>query len=376
MTAPPAPPSGIRLADSQRVAWLRLIRSENVGPSTFLELIKRYGTATRALDALPELAARGRGRQIRIASQEDAERELHHLHQIKARVICLGEPDYPPALRAADAPPPVLTVMGNSQILLRNSVAVVGSRNASLSGKKLTRQFATALADAGYVITSGMARGIDTQAHLAALKQGTIAVFAGGIDRIYPPENQQLAQDIVSTGGTLLTEMPPGWQPRAQDFPRRNRIVAGIALGLLVVEAARRSGSLISARLANEMGRQVFAIPGSPLDPRSEGANALIKQGAQLVTSADDILTALEPVARSPIQSPYSLDEGKRGDFADPPDDSERQRFIEALSHSPTDIDELIRYTGLNSGTIQMIILELELAGRLERHRGNRISLI
>ncbi len=376
MIPPLNSPSGIQLSDSQKLAWLRLIRSENVGPATFIELIKHYGTATDALAALPELVARGRGKQIRLATEGDAEREMHRLHKVGARIICLGEPDYPSALRAADTPPPVLTVMGNATALQRNCVAIVGSRNASLSGKKLTRQFAETLADSGYSIVSGLARGIDTQAHQASLKQGTIAIFAGGIDHIYPSENEQLARDIVDQGGTLVSEMPPGWKPRAQDFPRRNRIVAGMALGLLVVEAANRSGSLISARLANEMGRLVFAVPGSPLDPRSYGTNKLIQQGAQLVTNAHDILQALEPVSQTPLQKPYSLDENKRIEYSEAPDDRERLNFVESLNHSPTDIDELIRYTGLDLGKIQMIILELELAGRVERHSGNRISLI
>ena len=372
-----APKQGIRLSDDQRLAWLQLIRSENVGPATFRDLINHFGSASTALDALPELAARGNAKKrIRVAAKSEAQQELERLAQIGGTTVCMGEVDYPPALRAAEGAPPVLSVRGDTEILSRHSVAFVGSRNASLAGVKLTKQLAQQTATAGYAIISGLARGIDSAAHQASLVQGTIAVFAGGVDHIYPQENTQLSQDIISNGGALMSEMPFGWKPRAQDFPRRNRIVAGISLGLVVVEAAKRSGSLISARLANEMGRLVFAIPGSPLDPRSEGTNHLIKQGAQLITCANDILQAIEPLATETLQSAYSLDEDSHELQLDSdPSHSDREKLLSALGHAPTDIDELLRFTEIAPGSLHMLILELDLAGIVERHSGNRISL-
>ncbi len=369
------PKTGIPLADTQKIAWLRLIRSENVGPATFMELIRRFGTASNALEALPELAARGRGKKIKIASKDEAEREREQIDRLGATIVCLGEPDYPTALRAADAPPPLITVKGSTDILTQNTIAFVGSRNSSIAGVKLTQSLAKEVSAAGYATVSGLARGIDSAAHTATISGGTMAVFAGGIDHIYPFENVDLATAIVENGGALISEMPFGWQPRAQDFPRRNRIVAGIALGLVVVEAAKRSGSLISARLANEMGRLVFAVPGSPLDPRSEGANHLIKQGAQLITNAEDILEAIQPLSTSSHQSGYSLEE-PHGDLSDDePSKSDRETLMQAIGHTPTEIDDLIRFTGMAPGKVQMILLELDLAGLIERHSGNRISL-
>ncbi len=368
-----APGSGIRLDEAQRIAWLRLIRSENVGPATFFDAINHFGTAAAALEGFPDLVG---GKTIRIASQDQAEEELERLTKINGRLVCFGEPDYPPALRAADAPPPVLSVAGSSQALTRHAVAIVGSRNCSLAGVKLTRELALGMAEENYAVVSGLARGIDSAAHEASLDRGTVAVFAGGLDVVYPPENERLAYTIADQGGALVTEMPFGWKPRAKDFPRRNRIVAGMALGLVVVEAAKRSGSLISARLANEMGRIVMAVPGSPLDPRSEGGNHLIRQGATLVTSAADVLEAVSPVATEPHQSAYSLDERDNAPFKDKkPDESDRETLLSALGHAPTDIDELLRYTGLAPGVLQFLILQLSLEGKIERHRGNCISL-
>lgn len=371
--------AGIALSESQRFSWLRLIRSENVGPATFRELINHFGSAQNALDALPDLAAQGRSKKAyKIAAISRVEEELERARNLGAQFVCLGEPSYPVALRAGDAPPPVLTVHGSLNALGRNCVAFVGSRNCSLAGIKLTKQLAADVANGGYVISSGLARGIDSAAHEASLQQGTIAVFAGGIDHIYPRENSRLANSIVENGGALISEMPFGWTPRAQDFPRRNRIVAGLALGLVVVEAARRSGSLISARLANEMGRTVFAVPGSPLDPRSEGANHLIKQGAQLITSANDILETLSPVSEMGIQSTYSLNEtvDEDSDLRAPPTESDRERLLAALGHVPTQVDEILRFLEISPSVLQILLLELDLAGRLERHPGNCVSLI
>ncbi|PCH48422.1 MAG: DNA-protecting protein DprA [Hyphomicrobiales bacterium] len=378
MNTPITPNAGIQLSDQQRVAWLQLIRSENVGPATFRDLINHFGTATTALEALPELASRGNGpKQIKIASQRQAEQELTRLEKLGGRIICLGEPDYPSALLASDGSPPVISVLGSVQTLSRNAVAIVGSRNSSLSGVKLTKIFARDIAKADYVIVSGLARGIDTAAHEASLSRGTVAIFAGGVDHIYPSENKALADQIIAQNGAIISELPLSWKPRAQDFPRRNRIVAGMSLGILVVEAARRSGSLITARLANEMGRLVFAVPGSPLDPRSEGTNGLIKQGALLVSNADDILQALEPLSETNQQASYSLnEEDTKTLFSAEPDASDRSMVLRALNHTPTDIDELIRFTELSASTVQIVLLELALAGRIEHHTGNKVSLI
>ena len=379
MSPPDTPPAGIELTDQQRLAWLRLIRSENVGASTFIELIKLYGTASQALEELPGLVAHSGRKPVQITSLAQAEAEYGKLRTHGARLICLGEPDYPAALHAVDAPPPVLSVIGNGRTLTRHAIAFVGSRNASLAGIKLTGQLVKGVAGGDYAVVSGLARGIDSAAHKASLQTGTIAVFAGGIDQVYPEQNTDLARQIVDQGGVLISEMPFSWQPRAKDFPRRNRIVAGLSLGLVIVEAARRSGSLISARLANEMGRQVFAVPGSPMDPRSEGTNELIRQGAQLITGADDILAAINPVAQRPQQAPYSLEEVRQIDMASQsntstPNNDQRSQLLEAMGYTPVLIDDLIRHTGLHADTVQMILLELALAGAIERHSGNRVS--
>ncbi|MEM9733990.1 MAG: DNA-processing protein DprA [Pseudomonadota bacterium] len=367
---------GIPFTETMRLDWLRLIRSENVGPATFSDLLRQYNTASAALEALPELAGRAGRKTLRIANQADAEAELERTHKKGARLVCLGESDYPPALRAADSPPPVLAVAGSGECLTKHAVAFVGSRNASLAGIKLTKQLAKETGAEGYSIVSGLARGIDAAAHEAALTTGTVAVFAGGIDHIYPRENERLAHAIVDQGGALITEMPFGWKPRAQDFPRRNRIVAGMALGLVVVEAARRSGSLISARLAAEAGRVVFAVPGSPLDPRSEGANHLIRNGAELITNSQHILDSLAPMKEMGQQTRYTLDETDRAEFQNQPTPSDEDVFVSALGHTPTDLDELIRHTGLAVGKVHLLVIQLELAGRLERHTGNRVSMI
>ena len=364
------------LSPETRLAWLRLIRSENVGPVTFRQLLNRFGGAEAALEALPELAGRGGSkRTVRVASAEAAEVELASAGRMGARFVCLGEPDYPPILRLVDGPPPVLAVMGDAAVFTRPTVAFVGARKASAAGAKLTRMLAQDVGEAGYAIVSGLARGIDTAAHEASLPTGTVGVFAGGLDRPYPNENRPLMRRIVDGGGALVSEMPFGWEPRAVDFPRRNRIVVGLASGVLVVEAATRSGSLISARLAGEMGRLVFAVPGSPLDPRSAGTNALLKDGATLVTEAADILEAMRP-----------LDERMRTDvlrepFAPPTDDeepaqSDRDRILQALGTTPTSLDDLLDHARVAPGTLQLVLLELDLAGRLERHPGGGISLL
>jgi DNA processing protein len=378
LNPPDAPSSGIRLGPEQRLAWLRLIRSENVGPVTFRALINRFGSAQEALEALPVLARKGGStRTVKVFGREAAEAEMALADRLGARFICLGEADYPAALRAADAPPPVLAIMGDATELNRPTVAIVGARNASLAGIKFARQIAAELGRAGFVVVSGVARGIDAAAHEASLDVGTVGVFAGGLDRPYPRENRPLMRRIVDSGGCLVSEMPFGWEPRAIDFPRRNRIVAGLSLGLLVVEAAARSGSLISARLAAEMGRLVFAVPGSPLDPRAGGTNQLLKEGSLLVTEASDIVDALRPLdGRLTPPAGHDIGEAEEEMMGAAPTDSERQRIVEALGPTPVAVDDLIEHTGASPGTVHLTLLELDLAGRLERHSGGRVSLL
>lgn len=373
-------PAAPRLSDRQRTSWLRLIRTPNVGPATFRDLINRFGSAEAALDMLPELAlSGGRQRPPRIPSITEAEAEMDAAARAGAGFVAIGEPDYPPLLRRMDQPPPLLAVMGSGAVFSLPAVAIVGARNASLAGIKMAQLLAEALGEAGYAVISGLARGIDTAAHRGSLSTGTVGVLAGGLDRPYPPENVALGGEIAARGGALISEMPFGWEPRAQDFPRRNRLIAGMSLGLVVVEAAKRSGSLISARLAGEMGRLVFAVPGSPLDPRAAGANGLLKDGAILVTDASDVLAALAPLAggKPVLAVPSSLDEPPPDFAAAPPArDSDRDRVVEALGTVPTEIDELIRHTGVHPAQLFMILLELDLAGRLERHSGGAVSLV
>jgi DNA processing protein len=371
MTALGAP----RLNERQRLAWLRLIRTPNVGPATFRDLINRFGSAESAIEELPGLMRNAKSAPPRIPTVEAAEAEMEIAARNDARFICIGEAEYPHLLREIDYPPPLLAVKGNASVFALPALAMVGARNASLAGMKMARKLASVVGKEGYAIISGLARGIDTAAHEGSLTTGTVGVFAGGLDRPYPPENIGLCEQILETGA-LISEMPFGWEPRAQDFPRRNRLVAGSALGLVVVEAAQRSGSLISARLANEMGRIVFAVPGSPLDPRAEGANRLLKDGAILVTGAEDVLDALSPLTL--VERPNKLDAEEPPDFSDapPPAQSDREKLVEALGPVPTGVDELIRHTGLHPAKVFMILLELDLAGLLERHPGGAVSFL
>jgi len=369
-------PGERRLNDRQRLAWLRLLRSENVGPATFRELINRFGSAEAALEMLPELAARGGARKrIVVASSEDAEREIALAARFGAEFIAVGEPAYPPLMRRMDQPPPLIAVKGRLDIAQRPTIAIVGARNASLAGIKMAQTLARELGEAGYAVASGLARGIDAAAHKASLNNGTIAVLAGGLDRPYPPENDALYAEIAQKG-VVLSEMPFGWSPRARDFPRRNRIVAGLSYGLIVVEAAHRSGSLISARLAADMGRLVFAVPGPPLDPRAAGTNQLLKQGVTLVTETADVLTEIAPLIGAPLPGIERLEEPEIYTAAPPPSDSDRDRIIEALGPAPVGVDELIRHTGLHPAQVFTVLLELDLAGRLERHSGGTVSLV
>lgn len=370
-------PAGPDLSDRQRLNWLRLIRTENVGPVSFRTLINRFGSAEAALAHLPELAlAGGAARPARIPSEADAAAEMEAAHRFGARFVAVGETDYPPMLRRMDAPPPLIAVKGDARLFQRPAVAIVGARNASASGARMAQMLASGLGRAGYTVVSGLARGIDAAAHEASIATGTVGVLAGGLDRPYPPENVRLA-DRIAAEGVLVSEMPFGWEPRARDFPRRNRLVAGLGLGLVVVEAAQRSGSLISARLANEMGRLVFAVPGSPLDPRAAGTNGLIKDGAMLVTEVRDVTDALAPLTESDAAPPM-LGAGEAEDLsaAPPPAEDERALVLEALSPTPIQTDDLLRHTGIAPAQLAMVLLELDLAGRLERHAGGAVSLL
>jgi DNA processing protein len=371
-----APVGRHQLSDRQRLAWLRLIRTDNVGPQTFRDLINRFGSAEAALDALPELARRGAGRgALRPFPADAAQAEMETAARFGARFVAVGEADYPPLLRRVAGPPPLLAVKGDASVLALPAVSIVGARNASLAGIKMARTLARDIGREGYAIVSGLARGIDAAAHTGSLDTGTIAALAGGLDRPYPPENLPLCAEIAERGA-LVSEMPFGWEPRARDFPRRNRLIAGLGLGLIVVEAAVRSGSLISARLAGEAGRLVFAVPGSPLDPRAAGANGLLKQGATLVTEARDVLDALAPLAGLRAQGPDTFEEPPDFSAAPPPADDDRARIVECLGPTPVGVDEIIRHTGLHPAQVFMVLLELDLAGRLERHSGGAVSLL
>ncbi|WP_349364353.1 MAG: DNA-processing protein DprA [Roseitalea porphyridii] len=374
-----ADPIRFELSDRQRIAWLRLWRTDNVGPATFRDLINHCGSAENALSMLPTLATRGgRQRHPHIPSEDEAEAELAAIARHGARLIGIGEPDYPPLLRLSDQAPPLVTVKGDAAVLAQPCVAIVGSRNASMAGLTMARRLAAGLGEAGYAVASGLARGIDAAAHEAALETGTIAVLAGGPDRPYPPENVPLLERIETGGpGCSITEKPFGWQPRSKDFPRRNRIIAGLSIALVVVEAAARSGSLTSARLAGELGRLVLAVPGSPLDPRAHGTNTLIRDGATLVRSVDDIVEAiapLDPEAGLYQPPPPPIDMPSPGE--PPPGDDARERVIALLGPAPVPVDDLIAEAGVGPAQMALIIIELDLAGRIERHSGNRVSLL
>jgi DNA processing protein len=363
-----------RISEETKLDWLRLIRSDHVGPRTFRMLINHYGGARAALEALPDLARRGGATgPARICSRANAERELAAMKALGASFLAMGEAEYPYRLAMIDDAPPLLAVRGNLATLGLPMVAIVGARNASAAGVRLAEQFARELGQAGFVIVSGLARGIDAGAHRESLASGTVAVLAGGHDHIYPPEHGALA-DAILAQGVLLSEMPLGWQPRARDFPRRNRLISGLAAGILIVEAAKRSGSLITARLALEQGREVFAVPGSPLDPRAEGSNELLKQGATMVTQTDDVITVLRPILGPQVELPMEEPEPTCVPRAEP-STGERSRIVSLLGPTPVPIDDLIRLSGSSPATVRTILLELELAGRLERHGGGLVSL-
>ena len=364
------------LSPAERIARLRLARSDTVGPVTFRELLQHFPNAIEAIEALPSLAARG-GRKSapRIASRAEAERELAAMEALGARLIVHGEPDYPRRLAAVDPAPPVISILGAAHLAERKTIAIVGSRNASAAGAKIAAMLARDLGESGFTIISGLARGIDAAAHRASVETGTIGVLAGGLDVVYPEENRALQEDIASRGA-LVSEMPPGTRPQARHFPRRNRIISGLALGVVVVEAAMRSGSLITARFALEQGRDVFAVPGSPLDPRARGSNSLIKDGAALVESAEDVIAALDQAPGRPFTEPDGPPFSSRASAVVEPDAHMRGLILSALGPTPVAFDELVRQTGLAVPVIRMVLLELDLAGRLHREAGDRVSLL
>lgn len=403
------------LSDQQRLDWLRLIRTDSIGPRTFRALLNRFGGAAAALDALPEVS-RAAGKAVSPLSRADAEREMAVAQRAGVRFIALGEADYPVALQAIDSAPPLLALRGNASVLKRPAAAIVGSRNASVAGLKFTRILARDLGEAGFVVVSGLARGIDAAAHDASVRSGTIAVLAGGQDQVYPSENIGLLEAILEQG-CALSEMPMGWQPRGRDFPRRNRLVSGLSLGVVVVEAARKSGSLITARFALEQGRDVFAVPGSPLDPRAEGCNDLIRQGAGLCGSPAHVIEALLPLAGSPdllsLLAPGRLDEpGGQADRSDMLWDELDLPDVQAAPQTPqadlyeaetslivpvrmasdaslsetgaalldllgpaaVAVDDLVRACGLTVREVNLALFELELSGKILRHGGNAVS--
>ncbi len=371
------------ITSDERRNRLRLFRSENVGPITYRQLLDHYGSAGAALDALPDLARRSGGRAIKICPAGEADEELEAIDQVGARLLTLGETAYPASLAAIDDAPPVLTVRGDAELLNQPAVAIVGARNASTNGRNLAQRLAGELSDATedkrYVVVSGLARGIDGAAHRGALDANgtTVAVMAGGVDIIYPPEHEELYEEICATGA-VISELPLGRRPQAAHFPRRNRIISGLSLGVVVVEAAARSGSLITARLALEQGREVFAVPGSPLDPRSRGTNRLIRDGATLTESVADIRGGLAPMLADlprPESATANLFEGLHNGEDDSLS-SARNAIAACLSPTPVTVDEIVRQCQVTAPVVHTVLLEMELAGLIERQPGNRIAAI
>lgn len=374
------PRDDLNVSDAERIAWLRLCRTENVGPITFYQLIDTFGSAENALNALPELAKRGgRKKPLIAASLSDAEREYATLKKHGGHVLTPLDAEYPLALSAIDDAPPVISTLGDIKFLNKPCIAIVGARNASLNGRKFAHKLAADLGGRGQIVVSGLARGIDTAAHQGAIHTGTIAVVAGGIDIVYPEENQKLYEDITAHG-LVVAESKWGQQPYAQSFPRRNRIVSGLSRGVIVVEATLRSGSLITARMAGEQGREVYAVPGSPMDPRAEGPNHLLREGATLIRGADDVLEGLLDFAGRPNMTRTKTTEPAPKGFGEPVQtfapEHLRDAILDQLSHVPILTDELIRALGCSAAEIQGTLLELELAGRIKRLPDARICLL
>ena len=365
--------------DVERLARLRLYRTRNVGPATFRTLLNKFGSAEKALDALPELARRGGQKKFTTFTAEDALRQIDDTQQVGGTMLHLGEPRFPKLLAAAEDSPPILNVLGKAEILSRPSVAIVGARNASANGRTLATTFAMELASAGFVIVSSMARGIDPAAHIGALEGGTVAVLAGGIDNIYPRENSALYKDI-SDNGVIISEMATGTKPQGRHFPRRNRIISGLASAVVVIEAAKRSGSLTTARFAGEQGRDVLAVPGSPLDPRSHGTGKLIREGATLVMSSSQILEAIRQPYPTPIPNSAfvhvhhkDISESETTNLENTP--QIHNVIIDLASPSPTPVDEIIRRSNCAPATVKAALLDLEVAGRIRHLSGNLVAL-
>lgn len=369
------------MLSAEHLARIRLLRSERIGPISFAQLMGRFGSALAVLEALPDLVQRAGGRSIRIAPVAQAEQEARRVEAADARYLFADDADYPALLGYIDNAPPILTVRGDTRLMQRPAIAVVGARNASASACRFARQIAGELAETGLLVVSGLARGIDTAAHEGALRiagtgaASTAGVIASGIDISYPPENRDL-QAEMGDRALVIAEQPPGTEPLARHFPYRNRIIAGMAVGTLVVEAAPRSGSLITARLAAEAGRDVMAIPGSPLDSRSRGCNELIRNGATLVQGVEDVLELIAPLAGERPRHVAAPPHRYAAQPVSMPDDAARQTLVNLLGRSPIGIDELVRQSGLDSGAVQMILLDLELAGLIERHAAGRVSLV
>jgi DNA processing protein len=370
------------MSGAERIAWLRLSRTENIGPITFYNLLQRYGGAQEAIDALPGIAARSkRAKPLNVPGVAAAEKEYEAIRKLGADIILANEADYPLPLASTEDAPPVLCYKGRRELLGKNTIAIVGARNASHHGRKFAYKLGADLGAAGFAVASGLARGIDTSAHEGSLPGGTIAVVAGGIDVVYPPENRKLYEKIGEEG-LILAENPPGMPPRAQDFPRRNRIVSGLSSGVVVVEATERSGSLITARLAGEQGRDVYAVPGHPMDPRAEGPNRLIREGAVLVRGIHDILENIQEFGGA--GRTYNMEDGARAAAPEPPlaivpafdDEAVKAALLANLSLTPANIDDLVRSAGINIASARVVLMDMELAGTVQRLPGNRISLL
>jgi DNA processing protein len=352
---------------------IRLIRTVGIGPIAYRQLLLRFGSPAAAIAALPDLARRGGGKSLSVPSHASAEAEARAVEKAGARFLVLGQGLYPRALAEIENAPPLITVRGNPSLFDRPLVAIVGARNASAAACRFARTLAHDLGREEIVVVSGLARGIDSAAHDGSLETGTVAVIAGGIDVVYPPENEARQADIAERG-LLVAEMPPGTEPRARHFPYRNRIIAGIAQGAVVVEAAPKSGSLITARLAAEAGREVMAVPGSPLDPRAQGCNQLIRDGATLIQNAADVIEQLRPMTSVASPPAYPFDHHEAATPLDT-DQDVRARVEELLGPSPAPVDEIVRLSGASPGEVQLVLLELDLAGRIDRQAGGRVSL-
>lgn len=379
----------IELTDEQKLDWLQLIRSTQIGPKIFHKLINRYGGAANAIAALPDFIAQTNNRKIKLAPRDGVQYEWDQIYKFGAKIIALGEDEYPEALKFSANPPPLLTIKGDVTQLQKPALSIVGTRNCSALGLKLTQKLAGDVGAEGFTIVSGFARGIDTKAHVAALKTGTIACLAGGINIIYPPENEQLYADFLEYKGLFITEMPFNLTPKAVHFPRRNRIIAGISHATLVIEAAIKSGSLITAQMAVDLGREVLAVPGSPLDPRAAGPNSLIKRDATLVRHKYDILDALAFVKDNQQLAQQQIEQVAAAEpdlFADIKPTKTKKSvaqiektpediILQLLSSSPIDNDYLLRESKLNTEKFYDALLNLELDEKIEQIYGQGTQL-